>query len=179
MHIEFTEGTHRKRLRSSQYKLDSRTNKTPPVGADGGLSGKFPPDTCSPDTRTIVQSLSHIKVGFPFGFSPSLPKSPFPRPSPQGTPEALPSPILRRMSSTSQSHAAPCSAWLRGAPARQPRRAGRHARAWGEAWPPAGALGDARPGWWRKHAVCFSYPLSVNRQAEWCSKLTTAPHSFL
>src|SRR2546428_2912626 len=81
MHIEFTEGTHRKRLRSSQYKLDSRTNKTPPVGADGGLSGKFPPDTCSPDTRTIVQSLSHIKVGFPFGFSP--------QPSQVALPEAV------------------------------------------------------------------------------------------
>src|SRR6266581_8009996 len=27
MHIEFTEGTHRKRLRSSQYKLDSRISK--------------------------------------------------------------------------------------------------------------------------------------------------------
>jgi hypothetical protein len=58
---------------------------------------------------------------------PSLPKSPFPRPSPQGTPETLPSSILRRLSSTSQSHAAPCSAWLWGAPARSPRRAGRRA----------------------------------------------------
>jgi len=37
---------------------------------------------------------------------------------------------LRRMSSTRQSHAAPaapCSAWLRGALARQPRRAGERA----------------------------------------------------
>ena len=149
MHIEFTEGTHRKRLRSSQYKLDSRTNKTPPVGADGGLSGKFPPDTCSPDTRTIVQSLSHIKVGFPFGFSPSLPKSPFPRPSPQGTPEALPSPILRRMSSTSQSHAAPCSAWLRGAPAGgRGKRRGRG----------AAAGGGVRPEGAAQNAVYISYP---------------------
>ena len=41
---------------------------------------------------------------------PSLPKSPFPRPSPQGTPEALPSPILRHLSSTRQSHASPASA---------------------------------------------------------------------
>ena len=47
--------------------------------------------------------------------SPSgLAKSPFPKPSPQGTPEALPYPILRRMSSTCHSHAALCSAWLRG-----------------------------------------------------------------
>ncbi len=29
---------------------------------------------------------------------PSLPKSSFPRPSPQGPPEARPSPILRRLS---------------------------------------------------------------------------------
>ena len=35
-----------------------------------------------------------------------LPKSPFPRPSSQGTPEALSSPILRRLSSTSASRAA-------------------------------------------------------------------------
>src|SRR4029453_4460687 len=36
-----------------------------------------------------------------------------------GQPCALPSPILRRLSSTSQRHAAPGSAWLRGALARQ------------------------------------------------------------
>ena len=36
-------------------------------------------------------------------------------PSPQGTPEALPYPILRRLSSTSESRAAPRSAWLRAA----------------------------------------------------------------
>jgi hypothetical protein len=35
----------------------------------------------------------------------------------QATPLALPYPILRCLSSTSQSRAAPCSAWLRGAPA--------------------------------------------------------------
>jgi hypothetical protein len=38
------------------------------------------------------------------------PQSPFPGPSLQATPEALPSPILRRLSSTSHSHAAPCRA---------------------------------------------------------------------
>ena len=37
----------------------------------------------------------------------SLPKSPFPRPSPQDTPEARLSPILRRRSGTRQSRAAP------------------------------------------------------------------------
>jgi hypothetical protein len=42
--------------------------------------------------------------------SPSLSKPPCPRPSPQGTPEALPYPSLRRLSSTSQRHAAPRSA---------------------------------------------------------------------
>ena len=36
-------------------------------------------------------------------------------PSLPATPTALPSPILRRLSSTSQSRAAPCSAWFRGA----------------------------------------------------------------
>ena len=42
-----------------------------------------------------------------------LPKSPFPRPPPQGTPEAPPYPILRRMSSTSESRTAPRYAVLR------------------------------------------------------------------
>ena len=46
-----------------------------------------------------------------------------------GPPCALPSPILRRLSSPSQRHAAPCSAWLRGALARQPRRSGQPVRA--------------------------------------------------
>ena len=41
-------------------------------------------------------------IALPF----SLPKSPCPRPSPQGTPAARPSPILRRRSSTNQSRAA-------------------------------------------------------------------------
>jgi uncharacterized protein (DUF433 family) len=38
--------------------------------------------------------------------SDAQPQSPCPRPSPQGTPEALPSPMLRRRSSTSQRRAA-------------------------------------------------------------------------
>jgi hypothetical protein len=40
-----------------------------------------------------------------------------PPPAFQATPTALPYPILRRLSSTSQSGAAPCFAWLRDAPA--------------------------------------------------------------
>jgi len=76
----------------------------------------------------------------------SLPKSPFPRPSPQGTPEARPSPILRRRSSTSQSRAALRSAWLRDAPAGQPRCAGRWRGGVSEAWPAAGGVGRCRGG---------------------------------
>lgn len=45
--------------------------------------------------------------------TPQPSKSLFPRPLPQGTPEALAYPILRRMSSTSQSCPKPCSAALR------------------------------------------------------------------
>ena len=41
--------------------------------------------------------------------------SPLSQPAPQGTPEARPSPILRRLASTSQSRAAPCYALLRAA----------------------------------------------------------------
>jgi hypothetical protein len=37
--------------------------------------------------------------------------------APSSNPNALPSPILRRLSRTSHSRAAPCSAWFRGAPA--------------------------------------------------------------
>src|SRR5688500_4323474 len=37
--------------------------------------------------------------------------------APSSNPNALPYPILRRLSSTSHSRAAPCSAWFRGAPA--------------------------------------------------------------
>ena len=38
--------------------------------------------------------------------------------------------------------ASPCAAWLRGALARQPRRAGCVARDVGQAWPLTGALGS-------------------------------------
>jgi hypothetical protein len=67
----------------------------------------------------------------------SRPTSPVPRRSPQGTPEALPYPILRRLSSPSQSRATPRSAGLQAAPARPPRRAGRPASARREAGPAA------------------------------------------
>jgi hypothetical protein len=45
----------------------------------------------------------------------NAPPSPFPETFPPGPPEALPYPILRRMSSTSQSRAAPRYALLRAA----------------------------------------------------------------
>ena len=48
-----------------------------------------------------------------FAILPGLPKSSFPKPSPQGTPAALLSPILRRMSSPSDSRAAPGAGALR------------------------------------------------------------------
>ncbi len=81
---------------------------------------------------------------------PLVPESAFPRPSPQGTPEALPYSILRRLSSTSQSHVAPCAAWRRGAPAGLPRGAG---------WPAARALGGFRGALPRTQKVLWnSYP---------------------
>jgi len=76
-------------------------------------------------------------------------------------PWPLPSPILRRLSSTSQRHAAPCSAWLLGALARQPRRSGWHVRAvrtvgrrpvWDAG---AGAAGGAAPKEYRKYKATF------------------------
>ena len=57
-----------------------------------------------------------------------LSKPPFPRPSPQGTPEALLSPILRRLSSTSQSRATPCCGPLRRAAAARWGRGKRRGR---------------------------------------------------
>ena len=54
-------------------------------------------------------------------------------------PEALPYPILRRLSSTSESGVASRSAWLGTVPAGRPLRAGGAARAAGEGGrPPAG-----------------------------------------
>ena len=80
---------------------------------------------------------------------PAFPKSPVPRPAPRAPLRRYPYPILRRMSSTRQNHAAPaapCSAWLRGTLARQPRRAGGAARAVGKAWPLAGGAGERAAG---------------------------------
>jgi hypothetical protein len=74
------------------------------------------------------------------------------RPSPQGTPEALPYPILRRLSSTNQSHAAPLYALLRAAPAGRSGALGaRQCRERGV----AGGEG-VRPGWRRR--LYSSYP---------------------
>jgi len=74
----------------------------------------------------------------------SLPscKSPFPRPSLQGAPAALPYPMRRRLSS-------PRVAALRRAAGRSgglPRRAGCAASAVGAAWPPAGGAGGRGRG---------------------------------
>ena len=64
-----------------------------------------------------------------YGIPLRLLTSPFPRASPQGTPEALPYPILRRLSSTSHRRAMPSAAVLWAAPAGRPRRPGGAARA--------------------------------------------------
>ena len=80
------------------------------------------------------------------------------RPAPHGTPEALPYPILRRMSNTRHSHvapAAPCFAWLWGALSRQPRHAGCAARAVGKAWPLAGGAGERAAGASAQCCLCF------------------------
>jgi len=75
-------------------------------------------------------------------------------PSPQGTPEVLPSPILRRLSSTSDSRAAlrraaGCSSGL-------PQRAKGAARAVGAVWSLAGAAGeDAAGGAAQKELLVF------------------------
>jgi len=80
-----------------------------------------------------------------------------------GPPCALPSPLLRRLSSPSQRHAAPCSAWLRGALARQPRRSGRHGRAVRTVGRPVGDAGaGAAAGVAPKDRLHF---LSVNRSS--------------
>src|SRR5262245_56273712 len=79
--------------------------------------------------------------------------------APQGTPEALPYPILRHMSSPSQSHAAPRYALLR-------------------------PLGRARPGWRRENAVYTpcSFPARARhvglRPRTGQRDLPTKPHSL-
>src|SRR5262249_36172907 len=69
-----------------------------------------------------------------------------PEPSPRGTPEALLSPILSRLSSTSASRAAPHYAWLRAARVGLSHRAGGAAHAVGTAWPTAGGTGGCSRG---------------------------------
>src|SRR2546428_7569801 len=86
----------------------------------------FPPSACH------VVSPSHAQwiQDTPVKLSPSrLPPSPFPRPSPQGTPEALPYPILRRLSRP-RSTALHLAAGRSGG---RPRRTRRAARAAGKA----------------------------------------------
>jgi hypothetical protein len=82
-------------------------------------------------------------------WAPSRP--PVSRPSPQSTPEGLPSPILRCLSRLRE-------AALRFAARRSgglPRRAEGTAIAAGEK---GRRRGDARPGWGCENAVCFAYP---------------------
>jgi hypothetical protein len=72
---------------------------------------------------------------------PQPAQSPCPRPAPQGTPAALSSPILRRLSSTSPSRAAPCYGPLRRAAAARGERLKRCAQ---EVSPARSAGGHAR-----------------------------------
>jgi hypothetical protein len=101
---------------------------------------------------------------------PSLPKSPFPRPSPQGTLEALPYPTLRRLSR-------PRYALLRAAPAGLPRRAACAARAVGKAWPPAGGAGEGAAGAGAKCRLFFLsvyFPCPPPRQYAVCLRTETS-----
>ena len=76
------------------------------------------------DVRAAEGCLTRCAVAILLESAPSSrPTSPVPRLSPQGTPEALPYLILRRLSSTSKSGTAPRSAWLEAAPAGQRAKA--------------------------------------------------------
>src|SRR5262245_338462 len=94
--------------------------------------------------------------------TPSLPPSQalFPKPSPQGTPEALLSPILRRMSSPSARRAAPGAGALR-------RGGGAALGAWEE--PPAGGAvggaGGCAPGAGAKCSLKFLYVSRASRSS--------------
>jgi len=85
--------------------------------------------------------------------------SPFPRPSPQGTPAALPYPLLRRLSSTSQRRAAPRSAGLRAA------RAGCRGALGGRKVPGVrgAAGGGGGSGGGRSREQCFKLPIRRER----------------
>ena len=119
---------------------------------------------CGNSTPTPRQPrLPSAAEGFPAALS-SLPKWPFPRPSAQGTPEALPSPILRRLSSTAHPS---CDA-LRLAAGRSgglPRRAGGAARAVGTAWQPAGDAGGCGRGGGATRP--FAFPIRQGKRAAW------------
>ena len=95
---------------------------------------------------------------------------------------ALPSPILRRLSSTSNSGATPRPAGLQAAPALPPWRAGRPAsargeagrrwggapRRWGASWPAPWRRSSPRPTWYGSMA-------SAAWWGPWCSTATCRP----
>ena len=93
-----------------------------------------------------IHSIAHFDNERAILLPSSLPKSPFPRPSPQGPPEARPSPILRRMSSTSQSRAAPRSAVLWAARAGCRGALGALQEPWARRGRRRGVLGGAPEG---------------------------------
>jgi hypothetical protein len=114
----------------------ARTTARAPVALSEAVVPGHPCGTPLPHPAAPVQHqpqprraapCAACRRGVPAGLQrgASRPTSPVPRLSPQGTPEALPYPILRRLSSTSESGAAPRSAWLGAALAGRPQRAGR------------------------------------------------------
>ena len=146
----------------------------PPPSAARGRPAAACPGSCSPskvrlgrfsglggDVRAVKGCFTPLSVCNPVCISPPrISQPPVPRPSPQGTPEALPYPILRRLSSTSQSRAAPRYAMLRAARAgcrgalgtpHEPARRGRRRGA-------LGAPGGGLPRHRGKNTVCFSSP---------------------
>src|SRR5262249_32977613 len=88
-----------------------------------------------------------------------------PEPSLQGTPEALPSRILRHLSSPSASRAASCYAWLRAARAGLSHRPGGAAHAVGTAWPTAGGTGGCARGAGAKRP--FEFPIRRPKRTTW------------
>jgi hypothetical protein len=88
---------------------------------------------------------------------------------PQGTPEALPSPILRRLSSTSQ------SVRRRAPPSCEPLRRAAAAH-WGRGKPPAGVLGGAPAEAAPKGRLNFLFAISpAHSAAEHAALYTTPP----
>ena len=71
--------------------------------------------------------------------------------------------------------AGPPQPWALGAPAGLLCGPGRAGRAVGGACSPAGGAGGVLPGWWRKNAVCFSYPPGAAAKL-WYGAWWRAPH---